>query len=492
MSRRRTPRSSTGRTTPRRRLPELTPARRRRLALIALIVLVLGLIVVPTALAAGGSGSAGFSGGGGDGGGGGGGGKGFAIYIIFQLLFRIALLGHGLGALVLVAILIVYLVMTRVAPGTRNFWSAKRSQGPAARRQTAQRQRRVEAAAAEAAEDDPAFAPEVVREQAAALYIQIQKAWDAHDTGRLQYLVGPDLYREWERRLDDFDRKGWRNHVRPLDDPRVEYVGLVHRGDNQTDRVTVRIEAKLRDYVVDRRGQHIKRVGQISETVRLREFWTLGRRENRWILVSIEQGAEGAHGLTDQIVATPWSDDQSLHDEALVEQAVADSLPDDVKPAEVADLQFDGDARAAALDLSLADARFAPDVLEVAARRAVAAWAEAIDGDDKALNAIADREAADQMLHPGDPGHTTRLVIRGPTIKQIRITGLDAAASPPLMEIDVEIEGRRYIEDRDTAALISGNRSKATSFTEHWTLALSGDGKQPWRIARAANPVLSA
>ena len=493
MNRPRAPRRPTGNAAPRR--PVLTPARRRRIALIALIVLVLALVIVPTALAAGGGGTSGFSGGGGDGGGGGGGGgggKGFAIYIIFQLLFRIALLGHGLGALFLVAILIIYLVMTRVAPGTRNFWSARRSQGRAARRQTAQRQRRVEAAAAEAAEDDPAFAPEVVREQAAALYIQIQKAWDAHDTGRLAYLVGPDLLQEWERRLDDFDRKGWRNHVRALDDPRVEYVGLVHRGDNQSDRVTVRIEAKLRDYVVNRHGQHIKRVGQISETVRVREFWTLGRRQNRWILVSIEQGAEGAHGLTDQIIASPWSDDQGLRDEALVEQAVADSLPDDVKPAEVADLQFDGDARAAALDLSLADGRFAPDVLEVAARRAVAAWAEAVDGDDKALNEIADREAADQMLHPGDPGHTTRLVIRGPTIKQIRITGLDAAATPPLMEIDVEIEGRRYIEDRDTAALIAGNRSKATSFTEHWTLALSGDGKQPWRITRAANPVLSA
>ncbi len=162
----------------------MTP-RRRRIALIALIVLAIALIIVPTAMAAAGGGSSNFGGGGGGEGGGGGGGKGFAIYILFQLLFRIALLGHGLGALVLVAILIVYLVMTRVAPGTRHFWSARQSQGPAARRQAAQRQRRVEAAAAEAAEDDPAFAPEVVREQAGALFIQIQRAWDAHDTGRL-------------------------------------------------------------------------------------------------------------------------------------------------------------------------------------------------------------------------------------------------------------------------------------------------------------------
>ena len=52
---------------------------------------------------------------------------------------------------------------------------------------------------------------------------------------------------------------------------------------------------------------------------------------------------------------------------------------------ELVDVDFDGDARAAALDLSVVDGRFAPAVLEAAARRAVAAWAEAVDGDDAAL-----------------------------------------------------------------------------------------------------------
>src|SRR5204863_2177485 len=125
-----------------------------------------------------------------------------------------------------------------------------------------------------------------------------------------------------------------------------------------------------------------------------REFWTLGRRENRWVLLSIEEGAEGSHAITDQIVATPWADEQAMRDEAMVEQANADALPDRVKPSEVADLQFDGDARAAALDLSLADGRFAPDLLEISARRAVTACADAVDGDDAALGSIATSDAA--------------------------------------------------------------------------------------------------
>jgi len=276
----------------------------------------------------------------------------------------------------------------------RNFWSAREGSGRAARRRTAQRQRRVELAAAEAADDDPAFAPDVVRPAAATLFTEIQAAWDSGDRVHLRGLVAPTLLAEWERRLDDLDSKGWHNRVQPLEEPKVEYVGLTNRGSTGSDRVVVRIEARLRDYVVDRSGRRIKRVGRITETVRVREFWTLGKRDGHWIVMSIEQGGEGSHALDEQIVATPWSDEQSMRDEALVEGAVAEAVPEGTKVAEVADLQFEGDARAAALDLSLADGRFAPDVLEVAARRAVAAWAEAVDGDDSALSD--DRRAGDR------------------------------------------------------------------------------------------------
>jgi hypothetical protein len=92
-----------------------------------------------------------------------------------------------------------------------------------------------------------------------------------------------------------------------------------------------------------------------------------------------------------------------MRDEALVEGAVQDAVPQGTKIAEVADLDFSGDGRRAALDLSLADGRFAPDVLEVAARRAVAAWAGAVDGDDRPLLAPSHSDAARELLHPGRP-----------------------------------------------------------------------------------------
>jgi predicted lipid-binding transport protein (Tim44 family) len=464
---------------------------KRRLLIAAIATAALVLAIAPDALAAAGGGSSGFSGGGGGGGGegGGGGGSGVGVFILIQLLIRIAVLGHGLGLLFLMALFLMYLLITRGAPSASRFWPARNSSGPRAHRRVAERDRRVATAAAEAAEDDAAFAADAVKANATALFKQVQVAWDRADRTRLATLVGPDLLAEWDRRLDDLDRRGWRNRVQIIGEPTVEYVGLNHRGDQATDTVTVRIEAKLRDYVEDRAGNHIKRAGRLSETVRLREFWTLGRRNGRWMLISIEQGAEGMHAIDEAIVATTWSDNTALRDEALIEGAVQDAVPTGTRVSDVADLDYKGDAHAAALDLSLADGRFAPDVLEVTARRAVTAWAEAVDGDDARLRSIAHGQAVRELLHPGDPSAKTRLVVRGPKVNHIRITGLDAAAQPPQMTVEVEIEGRRYIEDRDTAAVLAGNQSRATKFTEHWTFALDGDARQPWLLAAAAAPV---
>ena len=462
--------------------------RRRTLVIAALLgVAVLALALAPEALASAGGGSSSFGGGGfgGGGGEGGGGGKGAGLYILIQILIRIAIFGHGIGALVLVGLFLLVVLFKVLVPRMRAFWAAQEEEGRAARRRVAKRQRRVELAAAEAAEADPQFAPDAVRSATAQLFKNIQQAWSSDDRKRLRTLVGPDLMKEWDRRLDDFSRRGWHNRVEVLEEPTVEYVSLVHRGTAE-DHVVVRIQARLRDYVEDRAGARIKRAGRLSQTVNVREYWTLLRSRDQagqpWTLGSIEQGAEGRHALEEQIVAMPWSDEQGMRDESLVEGAVAEAVPAGTRIAEVADLQFEGEAHAAALDLSVADGRFAPDVLEVAARRAVAAWAQAVDGEDAPLRAIADAGAAQELLHPGDPSAQTRLVVRGPQVTRIRVTGLDAAATPPTMTVEVDVQGRRYMEDRDTAAVVAGSRSRQVGFTEHWRFALTDNARQPWRI----------
>jgi predicted lipid-binding transport protein (Tim44 family) len=463
-------------------------SRRRRLVLVALGALAVALVVAPAALAAAGGGSSGFSGGGG-GGGGGGHGSGFALFIVIRVLIDIALLGHGLGAVVLIGLGLLFWFVTRGLPKLQAWWAERAAQRSGGHRRSSKRERRVELAAAEAADEDPDFAPDRVRAAGRQLFLDIEKAWDTGDRFAMRSLVGPDLLIEWERRLDDFEGRGWHNHVEPIGEPSVEYVGLRRTGNADTDYVVVKIDARVKDYVVDGYGRHIKRTGSLSEITRVREFWTLRRRDGHWVLASIEQGGEGKHALEEELVATAWGDETGMRDEALIEGAVADQVPEGTPVAEVADLQYDGDAHAAAMDLSLADGRFAPDVLEVAARRAVTAWAQAIDGDDTQLEAIATPAAKRELLYAGDRSGAVRLVVRGPVVNRIRIVSLDAGAEPPTMTVEVDLTGRRYVENRDTAAVLAGSRTRKTSFTERWTLSLTGDEAQPWRITAVGEPV---
>jgi predicted lipid-binding transport protein (Tim44 family) len=431
----------------------------------------LALLLAPAAMAAAGGGSSGFGGGGGGGGGGsyGGGGGSYG--------------GSGgpgdifVGALVLLAFIafVLYWIYRQAV----NAFVARRL-----RIRRGKRVKRVETAAAEAAQDDAAFAAESVRGGAEQLFRAIQAAWSRNDIATLDTLVGRELMVEWRRRLEDFQRKGWHNVVEVLGTVGVEYIGLVNRADDKDDRCVVRYEARLRDYVVAKDGSRITRTDSSSEFTTLKEYWTLNKGENgSWRLLSVEQDKEGAHHIDADIVASPW-DDRRLADESLVEGAVADKIVDGYKISEIADLDFDGDARAAALDLSLADARFAPDILETAARRAVGGWAEAVDGDDDELLAVATPEALHDLLYPGGVGNR-RLVVRGPRIERVQITSLDAASEPPTMTVEVHVRGRRYVQDRDTAAIVSGSDSQETTFTERWLMALNGDDRNPWRITDA-------
>jgi predicted lipid-binding transport protein (Tim44 family) len=430
-----------------------------RAANCALLAAGLVLFRAGSAFAQAGGGSSGFGGGGGGGGGGfsggGGSGSGGGSPVVVLLFF---------GAF---GIFLIYLAIHSVRY----------------RRKVRERDERVRTASAEAAEDDTYFAASDLEAAARDLFVACQEAWDARDRERLASLVGPDLLVEWNRRLDDFDRKGWHNRVSVLSPPRIEYVGLVNREDDTEDRAVVRITASLRSFVLGKGGQKIMRKGSKSEEMKLCEYWTLARSgDSSWMVVSIEQRAEGDHHLDEEIVPSPWSDTQRLSDEAVTELAVEDGLPPGFTTADLAQVDFDGDARARALDLSLADARFAPDVLEAAARRSVAAWAQAVDGDDAALEAVASPEAVTALLSAGDASRKTRLVVRGPQVRSIRIVGVDVEREPATMTIEVEMAGRRYVEDRDTAVVVSGSKGEAAQFTETWTLAMDGREDAPWRL----------
>lgn len=431
----------------------------------------IGLLALPSAaLARAGGGSFHFGGGGG-GRGFGGGGRGFGggHFIFFGG-------GGGFGFILVIVLVVLAFVL----------FSYFKREAIAARYRARRKARteRVRLAAAEAAEDDPQFAPDIVGPAAEKLFYEVQRAWDGRNRARLARVMGPELLAEWRRRLEGFDARGWHNRVEVVGPVGVDYVGLINREADEDDRVVVRVEARLRDYIVDRHGRTLPRTdNKLTDVGPVAEYWTLGKSGGDWILLSIEQDKEGEHQLDEPLVASPWADDSALHDEAVVEGAQAERLPAGTAVREIADLEFEGTARQAALDLSLADGRFAPAVLEVAVRRAVEGWSEAVDGPDDKLLAVAAAPAAQQMLHPGDPNGRTRLVVRGPQVKRLTITQLDAGAEPPALTVELEVSGRRYVEDRQTTEILSGSQERETTWVERWRLDLDGDEENPWKIA---------
>jgi predicted lipid-binding transport protein (Tim44 family) len=433
-----------------------------RLGRVGALFVFVALAVPGFAWAQAGGGSSGFGGGGGGGGGfSGGGGSGSGS-------------GSPIGAVVIFGLLGIFLVYLAI-----HSWRY--------RRKVRERDERVRTASAEAAEDDAYFAAAEVEADARGLFVACQEAWDGRDVARLSTLVGEDLLVEWRRRLDDFEAKGWHNRVSVLAPPQIEYVGLVNREDDTEDRAVVRVTASLRAFVVDQAGNKIMRKESKTENVKLIEYWTLARsRDAAWKVVSIEQRAEGDHHLEEEIVASPWSDVARIRDESLTELAVADGLPPGFTTADLAVVEFDGTAREQALDLSLADARFAPDVLEAAARWAVAAWAEAVDGDDAALDELASPAAVSHLLYGSDKSRKTRVVVRGPRVRRIKIVAIDVSSEPATMTIEVELGGRRYVEDRDTAAVVSGSKETATTFDERWSMTLDSAADTPWLLRDSA------
>jgi predicted lipid-binding transport protein (Tim44 family) len=420
------------------------------------------LELLPHLVAAAGGGSSGFGGGGGSSGGGfsgGGSSSGTGATLPWQVWVLIVV-----GALLFAAFGIIRGIRT--------------AQRRAARKEA------VRLAAVEAAQDDPAFAADAVQARALSLFRHVQERWSENDVAALERVVDASLMEEWRRRLEDFRAKGWRNVVDVGDDPEIEYVGMTNRDGTGEDRVVVRITDSLEDYVVDREGGVVRRNGADGTTVAFAEFWTLRREGDHWILASVESDAEGAHQWDAPLVATPWSD-RRLADEALVELAVADAAPPafgTAEIAEIADLDFDGDARGAALDLALADGRFAPDVLEAAVRRAIEAWGRAVDGADDPLEALAAPAAVRALLFGGDGGQATRVVLRGAVVERVRVAALHAAAHPPAMTVDVTVTAVRYVEDRATAAVVAGSREAPTTTTQRWTFALEDDPDTPWRL----------
>jgi predicted lipid-binding transport protein (Tim44 family) len=347
------------------------------------------------------------------------------------------------------------------------------------------RDEQVRLAAAEAAQDDAVFDPETVVAEARDLFLAVQEAWDTRDRAAMAHLLGPDLLEEWRRRLDDFDGKGWHSRVVVKGTPAVRLVGLVNRAAEEDDRIVLFVACAIHAWVRTASGEKRYRSGNDGPALTLQQYWTLGRAEDEWILLSIEEEAEGHHHLHGELIAVP-SADPALAGQSRTELAVADAAGPAAEVARLTSTTFSRDAHAAALDLSLVDDRFSPDVLTVAVEGVVAAWTEAVDGDDAALERRASEQAVGALLYGDDATRTVRTVVRGLQVQTVTIETLDGRSTPPTMSVVVAYRGAWYREDRDTQAVRGGSRERVASRQERWTLALTDDREVPWVLVGAA------
>ena len=57
------------------------------------------------------------------------------------------------------------------------------------------------------------------------------------------------------------------------------------------------------------------------------------------------------------------------------------------------------------------------------------------------------------------------------------------------MTIEVDITGNRYLENRDTTAVLSGQPVRGDELHRALDPGADGDERQPWRIATVGSPL---
>jgi hypothetical protein len=125
---------------------------------------------------------------------------------------------------------------------------------------------------------------------------------------------------------------------------------------------------------------------------------------------------------------------------------------------------------------------FGPDMTAQVARRAIAAWAAAVNGDDAPLAAMADGDAAHWLLNPVRKAWA---IAPGPVVTGITIWAIDRLADPAELSVSWRFTGcQRPVEPTPEPglALPTGWSDEQQVFVGMITLAFTGPLAWPWRL----------
>jgi hypothetical protein len=155
------------------------------------------------------------------------------------------------------------------------------------------------------AKQDPAFAPEALKETARKTFILLQQCWQARQYDPMKPLLMPDLYAEHLAQIQGMIR----NHeIDKIEQLKVQFVDLVkvrYTHDPNQREFTALISAWAKDYYVDDRTDQFLRGDFDAQP--FQEFWTFQLQDGQWRLREIEQTRE-SNALKERDFFEPMTD----------------------------------------------------------------------------------------------------------------------------------------------------------------------------------------
>ena len=135
---------------------------------------------------------------------------------------------------------------------------------------------------------DRSFDPNQFLKTAQDTFFKVQGAWNKQDTATLNRLCGTELMQSWQEELSRLSASGQQN--------RMENIALSSSEiteawtESGQDFITVRLNANLLDYTVDKRSGAVVS-GSADEPIHFEEYWTFSRPvgPNAWKLTAVQQ-----------------------------------------------------------------------------------------------------------------------------------------------------------------------------------------------------------
>ncbi len=333
------------------------------------------------------------------------------------------------------------------------------------------RSRRAERAAVEASLDDPAFAPDAIREAVLAMLELAQQVWD--DAERRSTPVGEQPIVSWATAR----RRQIGVGLRMKGKPKVDILRVINRRSETEDRAIVRV--RLRVHRDPKASATEPGDGTLlaQRVVRLEERWTLARRRGSWRLASNSGDPVSEALLAAPSIPSPVEDEERLGEAGLRELAERDHAAETLDLDEL--IEREAPAPARLRELATLDDRFSSELIGATLHHILEAWESLTDGSQQPLERMASGRAVQALMY--SRSGVGRRLIRDAELTRWEALEIEPSSRPPRLRARVELKAAMFEPARRSAEDVTRRRMRHALI---WTLELvHRPGAGPtWRL----------